>query len=70
MQALVERVVRRESGVIEYGLIAAALTMLIGVGTWVVVAAPAVAISTQIGVDPLQIMANAKDLPPAHYSNF
>lgn len=73
MQALVERVVRRESGVtlIEYGLIAASLIMLlIGVGTWVTVTAPRVAISTQIAVDPLQIMTNAKDLPPSHYTNF
>jgi hypothetical protein len=70
MQALVERVVRREFGVIEYGLIAAALTMLIGVGMWAVVAAPTAAIATQIGVDPLEIMANAKDLPPSHYNHF
>jgi hypothetical protein len=59
MPTLVERFVRGESGVTAYGLIAAAL-MLIGVGAWVV--APArVVDSTQI--NPLEMMANAKDLP-------
>jgi hypothetical protein len=50
--------VRGESGVTAYGLIAAAL-MLIGVGAWVV--APRVVASTQI--NPLEMMANAKDQP-------
>jgi Flp pilus assembly pilin Flp len=67
MQALFSRFAR-EHGVtaIEYSLITAAL-MLIGVGAWVVVAAPRVAASTQIEINPLQIMANAKDLPISHY---
>jgi Flp pilus assembly pilin Flp len=67
MQALLPRFAR-ESGVtaIGYGLITAAL-MLIGVGAWVVAAAPRVAASTQIEINPLQIMANAKDLPTSHY---
>jgi hypothetical protein len=49
-----------------YGLIAAAL-MLIGVGTWVVATAPRVVASTQIGVNPLEMMASAKDLPTSYY---
>jgi hypothetical protein len=61
MRTLIERFVRGESGVIAYGLIAAAL-MLIGVGAWVVAPAPRVVVaSTQI--NPLEMMANAKDLP-------
>jgi hypothetical protein len=61
MQTLIKRFVRGEFGVTAYGLIAAAL-MLIGVGAWVVAAAPRrVVASTQI--DPLEMMANAKSLP-------
>ena len=61
MRTLVERFVRGESGVTAYGLIAAAL-VLIGVGAWVVAAAPRVVDSTQI--NPIEMMANAKDLLP------
>jgi hypothetical protein len=60
MRTLIERFVRGESGVTAYGLIAAAL-MLIGVGAWVVATAPRVVPSAQI--NPLEMMANAKDLP-------
>jgi hypothetical protein len=60
MQALIKRFVRGESGVTAYGLIAAAL-MLIGVGAWAVAPAPLVVASTQI--NPLEMMANAKNLP-------
>jgi hypothetical protein len=60
MQTLIKRFVRGEVGVTAYGLIAAAL-MLIGVGAWVVATAPRVVASTQI--NPLEMMANAKDLP-------
>jgi hypothetical protein len=49
-----------------YGLITAAL-MLIGVETWGVATAPRVVASTQIGVNPLEMMANAKDLPTSYY---
>jgi hypothetical protein len=66
MPALINRLGRCESGVTVYGLIAAAL-MLIGVGAWVVAMAPGVAASTQIGVHPLEMMANAKDLPTSQY---
>jgi Flp pilus assembly pilin Flp len=60
MRTVVERFVRGESGVTAYGLIAAAL-VLIGVGAWAVALAPRVVASTQI--NPLEMMANAKDLP-------
>jgi hypothetical protein len=61
MRTLIERFVRGESGVIAYRLIAAAL-ILIGVGAWAVATAPRVVVaSTQI--NPLEMMANAKDLP-------
>jgi len=43
-----------------------AALILIGVGVWGVANAPRGAASTQIGVDPLQIMAHAKDLPTSH----
>ncbi len=60
MRTLIERLVRGESGVTVYGLIVAAL-MLIGVGAWVVATpSPRVVASTQI--NPLEMMANAKDL--------
>ena len=64
MRTLVERFVRGESGVTAYSLIAAAL-VLIGVGAWVVAAAPRVVDSTQI--NPIEMMANAKDLRTSHY---
>jgi Flp pilus assembly pilin Flp len=60
MRTLIERFVNGESGLTAYGLIAAAL-MLIGVGTWGVATAPHVVVSKQI--NPLEMMANAKDVP-------
>src|SRR5215472_10028181 len=60
MQTFIERFVKGESGVTAYGVTAAAL-MLIGVGAWVVASAPRVVASPQI--NPLEMMANAKDLP-------
>ena len=45
----------------------AAALMFIGVGAWVVANALGGAVSTQIGIDPLQMMANAQDLPASHY---
>jgi len=60
MQTFIERFVKGESGVTAYGLTAAAL-MLIGVGAWVIATAPRVVASPQI--NPLEMMANAKDLP-------
>jgi hypothetical protein len=68
MQVLIKSVVR-DSGpkAIGYGLFGGAL-MLIGVGAWVVASSPRVAASTQISVSPLEMMANAKDLPTSHYN--
>ena len=60
MRPLIERFVRGESGVAAYSLVAAVL-MLIGAGAWVVATAPRVVASTQI--NPLEMMANVKDLP-------
>jgi hypothetical protein len=61
MRTLIERFVRGESGVTAYGLIAAAALMLIGVGVWVVAPTPRVVAPALI--NPLEMMANAKDLP-------
>jgi hypothetical protein len=61
MRTLIERFVRGESGVTAYGLIAAAALMLIGVGVWVVAPTPRVVAPAQI--NPLEMMASAKDLP-------
>jgi len=69
MQALIKRLVRGESGITAYGLIAAAL-MLAGVEAWVVATAPRVVASTQVVVDPFEMMANARDLPTSDYSTF
>jgi hypothetical protein len=60
MRTIIERFVRGESGVTAYSLIAGA-TVLIGVGAWVVATTPRVVASTQI--NPLEMMANAKNLP-------
>ena len=60
MRALIERFVRGESGATAYGLMGAAL-ILIGVGAWVVAPAHRAVVSAQI--NPLEMMANAKDLP-------
>jgi hypothetical protein len=61
MRTLIERFVRGESSVITYGLIAAAL-LLIGVGAWAVAPAPRVVVASA-QINPLEMMANAKDLP-------
>ena len=57
-----------ESGVTTYGLISATL-MLIGVGAWVVATAPRVVASAQMGINPLEMMADARDLPTAQYDD-
>lgn len=48
-------------------VIFAVVLMLIGVGASVVVNAPRGVVSTQIGIDPLQMMAHAQELPAPHY---
>jgi hypothetical protein len=65
---LIKRFMRGESGVTAYGLIAAAL-MLIGVAAWVVATTPPVVASTQIGINPLEMMANAGKLPNSSYDD-
>ncbi len=62
MHALTRPLVTRESA---YGLMAAAL-VLIAVGAWSVGTAPRV-VASQIGINPLQMMANAGDLPSSPY---
>jgi Flp pilus assembly pilin Flp len=69
MQALIKRFVKGESGFTAYGL-AAAVLMLIGVGGWVVATAAPFFASTQIGINPLEMMANAADLPSPHYDYY
>ncbi|MGN6748349.1 MAG: hypothetical protein ACTHJS_07125 [Xanthobacteraceae bacterium] len=68
MQAVIKPVVRNSGPkAIGYSLIGGAL-MLIGAGVWVIASSPRVAASTQIEVNPLQMMADAKDLPTSHYN--
>jgi len=50
-------------------VIAAAL-ILIGLGAWVVTTNSRVAASTPVGVDPLQMMTGATNLPPSHYVDY
>lgn len=69
MQVSTKRLVRGKSAVTAYGLIATAL-MLAGVEAWVAATAPRVVASTQIGVDPFEMMARAKDLPTSHYNSY
>jgi hypothetical protein len=68
MQALIKPVVRNSGPkAIGYSVIGGVL-MLIGVGAWAVASSPRVAASTPIAVSPLQMMADAKDLPTSHYN--
>ena len=48
----------------------AAALVLIGVGAWTVTTNQRVAASTPAGIDPLQMMANAKDLPATQYVDY
>jgi hypothetical protein len=49
--------------------IAAAL-IPIAVGAWAFTTTPRVAASTPVGIDPFQLMINARDLPAAHYVDY
>lgn len=62
MRMLIQRFVRGESGVTAYGLFAAAV-MLIGVGAWVLATASPPRVVAPAQINPLEMMANAKDLP-------
>jgi hypothetical protein len=44
--------------------------VLIGIGTWAVASNQRVAASTPAGIDPLKMMANAKDLPSTQYVDY
>jgi hypothetical protein len=49
----------------------AAALVLIGIGTWAVTTNQRVAAaSTPAGIDPLQMMANAKGLAPTQYVDY
>jgi hypothetical protein len=48
----------------------AAALVLIGIGAWTVTTDQRVAASTPAGIDPLQMMANAKDLAPTQYVDY
>ena len=45
----------------------AAALILAGLGAWVVTTNSRVAASTPVGIDPLQMMAGAANLPTSHY---
>src|SRR5215469_18034 len=46
-----------------------AALFLIGIEAWVAATIPRVAASNAVGIDPFQMMINARDLPTAPYSN-
>src|SRR6516162_7683216 len=48
----------------------AAALILIGLGAWVVTTNSRVAASTPVGIDPLQRMTGATNLPPSHYVDY
>jgi hypothetical protein len=48
----------------------AAVLVLIGIGAWAVSTNQHVAASTPAGIDPLQMMANAKGLPATDYVDY
>ena len=48
----------------------AAALILIAVGAWAITTTPRVVASTPVGIDPFQMMTNARDLPTAHYVDY
>ena len=48
----------------------AAALILIAVSAWAITTTPPVVASTPVGIDPLQMMSNARDLPTAHYVDY
>jgi hypothetical protein len=48
----------------------AATLVMIGIGAWAVTTNQRVAASTPVGIDPLQMMANAKGLAPMQYVDY
>jgi hypothetical protein len=47
-----------------------AALILMGVGVWATKTTPRVDASTEATVNPLQLMAHAKNLPEAHYVDY
>jgi hypothetical protein len=45
----------------------AAALILIAVGAWAITTTPRVVASTPVGIDPIRMMSNARDLPSEHY---
>jgi hypothetical protein len=66
--ALRDRPVRRIQ-MRKTGMLAAAL-ILIAVGAWAITTTPRVVASTPVGIDPFQMMTNARGLPAAHYVDY
>jgi hypothetical protein len=48
----------------------AAALILIAVGAWAITTTPRVVASTPAGIDPLQMMSNARKLPSEHYVDY
>jgi hypothetical protein len=48
----------------------AAALILIGLGAWIVTTNSRVAASTPVGIDPLQMMTSATNLPTSHYVDY
>ena len=48
----------------------AAALILIAVGAWAITTPPRVVASTPVGIDPFQMMTNARDLTAAHYVDY
>ena len=48
----------------------AAALVLIGIGTWAVTTNQRVAASTPVGIDPLEMMTNAKGLSSTQYLDY
>jgi hypothetical protein len=47
-----------------------AALVLIAVGTWAITTTQRVVASTPVGINPFQMMTNARDLPAAHYVDY
>ena len=48
----------------------AAALILIALGAWAITTTPRVVASTPVGIDPFQMMTNARDLPATHYVDY
>ena len=48
----------------------AAALIVIALGAWAITTTPRVVASTPVGIDPFQMMTNARDLPVTHYVDY